>query len=104
MYVKHIDVRHHFLRELIFKGEFIIAHVETDEQHADFLTKPLNYTAFCYHRDFLMNIGCISGIRFYVTVFELELYLSYKSNDNAVFPWLILRIMPFFLALNFVDF
>ena len=53
---KHIDVRHHFLRELIFKGEFIIAHVETDEQHADFLTKPLNYTAFCYHRDFLMNI------------------------------------------------
>ena len=40
---KHIDVRHHFLRELIFKGKFIIAHVETDEQHADFLTKPLNY-------------------------------------------------------------
>ena len=39
-----------------------------------------------------------------VTVFDLELYLSFISNDNAVFPWLILRIMPFFLALNFVDF
>ena len=39
---KHIDVRHHLLRKLVFKGEFIIAHVETDEQHADFLTKPLH--------------------------------------------------------------
>ena len=40
MYVKLETHRrtHHFLRELIFKGEFIIAHVETDEQHADFLT------------------------------------------------------------------
>ena len=77
------------LRELIFKGEFIIAHVKTDEQHADFLTKPLNYTAFCYRWDFLMNIRCISGIRFYVTVFECELYLSY--NDNAVFPGIEFR-------------
>ena len=53
---KHIDVLHHFLRELIFKGEFVITHVESDDQHADVLTKPLDYTAFCYHRDFLMNI------------------------------------------------
>ena len=53
-----------------------------------------------YIREFHISMR----IRFYVTVFELELYLSYISNDNAVFPWLILRIMPFFLALNFVDF
>ena len=53
---KHIDVRHHFLRELIFKGEFVITHVESDDQHADVLTKPLDYTAFCYQRDFFMNI------------------------------------------------
>ena len=52
---KHIDVRHHFFRELVFKGEFEITHVETDQQHADFLTKPLNKAAFCYHRGFLMN-------------------------------------------------
>ena len=53
---KHIDVPHYFLRDLIFKGEFVITHIESDDQHADFLTKPLDYTAFCYHRDFLMNI------------------------------------------------
>ena len=36
---KHIDVRHHFLPELIFKGEFVITHVESDDQHAEVLTK-----------------------------------------------------------------
>ena len=42
----HIDVRHHFSRELIFKGEFVISHVESDDQHADVLTKPLDYMTF----------------------------------------------------------
>ena len=50
---EHINVRHHVLRELIFEGEFVISHVESDDQHADVLTKMLDYyTAFCYHRDF----------------------------------------------------
>ena len=60
---KHIDVLHHFLRELIFKGEFVITHVESDDQHADVLTKPLHYTAFCYHRDFLVTFDAFFGVR-----------------------------------------
>ena len=43
-----------FLREIIFKEEFVITRIESDDQHADVLTKPLVYTAFCDHRDFLM--------------------------------------------------
>ena len=39
---KHIDIiRHHFLRELVFRGEFDIAALESEQQHADFLTKAL---------------------------------------------------------------
>ena len=55
---KHIELTYDtiFCRELIFKGEFAITHVESDDQHADVLTKPLDYMTFCYHRDFLMNI------------------------------------------------
>ena len=53
---KHIDVRRHFLPEFICKGEFVITSVESDDKHADVLTKPPDYTAFCYRRDFLMNI------------------------------------------------
>ena len=49
---KHIDIRHHFLRD----GEFRVVHVRSDLQHADFLTKPLHREAFCVHRNFVMNI------------------------------------------------
>ena len=38
---KHIDVRHHFLRELVEKKEVEIIHVASQYQHADFLTKAL---------------------------------------------------------------
>ena len=36
---KHIDVRHHFIREFIEKGEFSVS---SEYQHADFFTKPLD--------------------------------------------------------------
>lgn len=54
---KHIDVRHHFLRELVEKGEFEITHVRSEYEHADFLTKPLPKDAFRFHRNFIMNMS-----------------------------------------------
>ena len=60
---KHIDVRHHVLRELIFEGEFVITRVESDDQHADVLTKMLDYTAFLLSPGFLMNFMRFFGLR-----------------------------------------
>ena len=54
---KHIDIRHHFLRERVSNGEFQVVHVPSALQHADFLTKPLPVDAFRRHRDFVMNIS-----------------------------------------------
>lgn len=54
---KHIDIRYHFIRERVARGEFTIEHVPSHLQHADFLTKPLPRDAFCMHRDFAMNIS-----------------------------------------------
>ena len=54
---KHIDIRHHFIRERVANGEFRVVHVLSDLQHADFLTKPLHREAFCAHRNFVMNIS-----------------------------------------------
>ena len=52
---RHIDVRHHFLRDLVREQVIRIEHVETKLQHADILTKPLEVKAFRFHRDFLLN-------------------------------------------------
>ena len=53
---KHIDTRHHFLRELVFRGEFDIVAIESEQQHADFLTKALAGPVFRFHLDFVMKI------------------------------------------------
>jgi hypothetical protein len=39
---KHIDIRHHFLRDYKTKGDIAIHHVSTEKQLADIFTKPLN--------------------------------------------------------------
>lgn len=44
---KHIDIRHHFLRDHSTKGDIDIQHVRTDKQLADIFTKPLDETRFC---------------------------------------------------------
>ena len=53
---KHIDVRHHFLRELVERKEVEIIHVASQYQHADFFTKALHESEFEFHRDIVMNL------------------------------------------------
>ena len=53
---KHIDVRHHFLRELVRQGDIIVNHVPSEDQHAGILTKGLPFDLFAIHRRFLMNL------------------------------------------------
>ena len=52
---KHIDVCHHFLRELVRQGDIIVNHVPSECQQADILTKVLALDLFAIHRRFLMN-------------------------------------------------
>jgi len=39
---KHIDIRHHFLRDHLEKGNIMLEHCRTEDQIADIFTKPLN--------------------------------------------------------------
>ncbi|CAB1101635.1 unnamed protein product [Ectocarpus sp. CCAP 1310/34] len=52
---KHIDVRHHFIRELVERKEISITHVPTQFQHADFL-KAISKESLALHRDFVMKL------------------------------------------------
>ena len=53
---KHIDVRHHFLRELVERKEIDLTHVASKYQHADFLTKALPERESEFHRGIVMNL------------------------------------------------
>jgi hypothetical protein len=50
---KHIDVRHHFIREHIANGSFCTKWIPTSDMTADIFTKPLLHTLFLRHRDSL---------------------------------------------------
>ena len=52
---KHIDVRHHFLRNLTEEGVLEISHVSSEGQHADILTKALPRDLFEVHRNFALG-------------------------------------------------
>ena len=43
---KHIEIRHHFLRDHVVKEDIDIIHVNTEEQLADIFTKPLDEKRF----------------------------------------------------------
>jgi L-arabinose isomerase len=48
---KHIDIRHHFMRDHETKGDITLSHVSTEKQLADIFTKPLNESRFCSLRN-----------------------------------------------------
>lgn len=50
---KHIDIRYHFIRECVEKGEIAVKHVATKEQRADTLTKALPVVRFEQMRQLL---------------------------------------------------
>ena len=54
---KQIDVRHHFLRELVRQGDIIVNDVPFEYQHAGIFTKVLAFDLFTIHRRFLINLS-----------------------------------------------
>lgn len=55
---KHIDIRHHFIREYYEDGLFATEYVQTDQNRADLFTKALTKAKHQYLCD---EIGCISA-------------------------------------------
>ena len=48
---KHIDIRHHFIRDHQQKGDISIESIGTEDQLADIFTKPLDEKRFCKLRN-----------------------------------------------------
>ena len=52
---KHIDIRHHFLREHVENGTIVIKPVGTKDQLADIMTKVLGRLEFIRFRDMITS-------------------------------------------------
>eukprot|EP00253_Pinus_taeda_P035890 PITA_35890 len=50
---KHIDIRYHFIRDMVQRGAVRLDHIGTDEQVANILTKPLGKVKFLTFRESL---------------------------------------------------
>lgn len=51
---KHIDIRHHFIRDLINDKSIVLKYIQTTEQRADIFTKALPPQTFIKLRDMLV--------------------------------------------------
>ena len=49
---KHIDVRFHFIHDLLRTGKLSVEYVASAEQYEDIFTKSLSRTSFQYQRAF----------------------------------------------------
>ena len=57
---KHVDIRHHFLREKVKNNELSLQYLPTNEQPADLLTKGLSREK---HETFTKKIGLYATVR-----------------------------------------
>ena len=48
---KHIEMKYHFIRDLVQRGALKLQYIRTNEQIANILTKPLTASKFVYFRD-----------------------------------------------------
>ena len=48
---KHIEMRYHFIRDLVQRDAQKLQYIRTNENIADILTKPLSTSKFVYFRD-----------------------------------------------------
>jgi hypothetical protein len=54
---KHIEIKHHFIRDHVQKGEIELIFIDTENQLADIFTKPLVEDRFNFLRDKLSIIS-----------------------------------------------
>ena len=48
---KHIEIKYHYIRDMVHRGAVKLLYVAMEEQIADVLTKPLDRMKFKYFRE-----------------------------------------------------
>jgi hypothetical protein len=79
---KHIEVRYHFLRDSVEKGNIDLIHVPTEKQLADILTKPLDQATFASLRG---ELGVVFPFLASVGRVDVHMHVSFSFLYHIMF-------------------
>ena len=77
---KHIEIKYHYIKDMVQRGEIKLWYVATDEQIADVLTKPLARVKFEY-----------SGR---ILVFSRSRFLPRGSDESVCLSDMVVGLVP----------
>ena len=108
---KHIEIRHHFIRDLVEKKVISLDFIPTEHQLADILTKPLDSLWFEFLRkslsrcliDWSSRVISLKGVKLicFIVCFLLAFFCLVWSYDFCLFTWYISVLwMGYECALN----
>ncbi|RDX97463.1 Copia protein, partial [Mucuna pruriens] len=78
---KHIEIKHHFIRDYIHKGIFDIKFINTNKQLADIFTKPLPKDKLIHIRELLDRIENLEDLVMYI-ILELRTWIALDWNHS----------------------
>jgi hypothetical protein len=73
--MRHLERRHHFLRDHIEKGDIEMKYIDTERQLADIFTKPLDSSRFAALRGEFMFAIPMAWVEWKLVLYLLYLYL-----------------------------
>nr|GEW35626.1 retrovirus-related Pol polyprotein from transposon TNT 1-94 [Tanacetum cinerariifolium] len=79
---KHIDIRHHFIRDHVLKGDIDLHFITTQYQFADIFTKPLEESTF---KRLIVELGRVRG-EIGITTFRNALKAHYLPHSTMYVP------------------
>ncbi|GJY33364.1 retrovirus-related pol polyprotein from transposon TNT 1-94 [Tanacetum coccineum] len=95
---KHIDIRYHFIRDHILKGDIELHFIPTQYQLADIFTKPLDEPTF---KRLIIELGGVRG-EIGITTFRNALREQYLPHSSMyVPPPSITTVKPWFTTIGY---
>ncbi|GJY66535.1 retrovirus-related pol polyprotein from transposon TNT 1-94 [Tanacetum coccineum] len=95
---KNIDIRYHFIRDHVLKGDIELHFIPTEYQLADIFTKPLDELTF---KRLIVKLGRIRG-EISVTIFRNALRAQYLPHSSMYVPLpSITTVRPWFATIGY---
>jgi hypothetical protein len=88
-WTKHIEVRYHFLRDNVEKGNIDLIHVPTEKQLANILTKPLDQATFAHLRG---ELGVVFPFWVVVRRVDVHMHVTFSFMYHIMFASLYHRL------------